>query len=101
LPETETHAHLERLSAFFEARLLPKKPWTIGKLDDARRAMLVKAIVSIVLDVDTIEGQDKLIQHKGETEHRGAIAALSAMPDAGSQSIADLMRETALRKFGS
>ncbi len=101
LPETETPAHLARLSAFFESRLRPKQPWTLEKLDDARRAMLVKAIVSIVLDVDTIEGQDKLIQHKGETEHRGALAGLRAMPDAASHAIADLMEETALRKFGS
>jgi len=99
-PDEETPAHLVRLSAYFEQRLLPKQPWTMDKLDDDRRTMLQKVIVPIVIEVETIEAQHKLIQHKGETEHTGAIAGLRGGLDAGSHVIADLMQETARQKFG-
>jgi transcriptional regulator len=101
LSGTENLAHVNRLSAEFEQRLLPKKPWTSTKMDDARRSTLLKAIVSIVIDVDTIEAQKKLIQHKGETEHCGAIAGLRARDDAGSQAIATMIEETVRTKFGN
>jgi transcriptional regulator len=75
-PEAEHLEHVERLSAFFENRLLPKKPWSPSKLDGARRNAMLKAIVAITMDVDTVEAQKKLIQHKGEIEHRGAVVGL-------------------------
>jgi transcriptional regulator len=100
LSEAENLAHVDRLSAEFEKRLLPKKPWTSAKMDDARRLAMLSAIVSIAIDVNTIEAQRKLIQHKGETEHRGAVAGLRARDDAGSQAIASMMEQSARLKFG-
>ncbi len=100
LPETETLGHVDRLSAFFESRLAPKPPWTSAKMDEGRLAAMLKAIVVIAIEVETVEGSRKLIQHKGEIEHRGAIAGLSGGPDAGSLAIADMMRETLAKKFG-
>jgi transcriptional regulator len=100
LPEADTLAHVDRLSGYFEQRLLPKKPWTSAKMDTARRDAMLKAIVSIAIDVESIEAQKKLIQHKGETEHRGVIAGLRSRDDAGSQAIAALMEQTASLKFG-
>jgi transcriptional regulator len=99
-PDEEHLEHVERLSAFFENRLLPKKPWSPSKLDAARRDSMLKAIVAIVIDVDTVEAQKKLIQHKGEIEHRGAIAGLRSQGDGGSLAIADLIEESAVEKFG-
>lgn len=101
LPADENLSHADRLSAGFEARLAPKKPWRSGKMDEARRSAMLNAIVGIAIDVERIEGQRKLIQHKGETEHRGAIAGLRARGDAGSLAIAELMQQTATAKFGA
>ena len=84
-------AHVDRLSATFEARLAPKPPWTSAKMQAARRTAMLQAIVVIVMDVDTIEAQKKLNQHKSETARRGAIAGLRAWGDVGSLAIADLM----------
>jgi transcriptional regulator len=99
-PEAEHLEHVERLSAFFENRLLPKKPWSSSKLDRARRDAMLKAIVAITMDVETVEAQKKLIQHKDEAVHRGAIAGLRSKGDSGSRAIADLIEETAAKKFG-
>lgn len=100
LPEADTLQHVDRLSAYFEQQLLPKKPWAIAKLDAARRDAMLKAIVSIVIDVESIEAQKKLIQHKGETEHRGAIAGLRSRDDGPSHTIASMIEQTATQKFG-
>ena len=101
MPESGLLAHVDRLSAYFEDRLLPKKPWTSAKVDETRRAALLKAIVGIEIEVETIEAQKKLVQHKGQTEHAGAVNGLRQRGDAGSASIADLMEETARGKFGA
>jgi transcriptional regulator len=100
MPERDLLAHVDRLSAFFEKRLLPKPAWTSAKMDANRRAAMLKAIVGITLAIDTIEAQHKLIQHKGQVEHEGAIAGLQARADAGSQAIATLMQATARTKSG-
>jgi predicted FMN-binding regulatory protein PaiB len=42
-------------------------------------------------DVETIEGQWKLSQHKAAPEHLGATAGLRARGDAASREIAALM----------
>jgi transcriptional regulator len=101
MPESGLLAHVDRLSAYFEDRLLPKKPWTSAKMDETRRAAMLKAIVGIEIEVETIEGQKKLIQHKGQTEHAGAISGLRQRGDADSASIAALMEDAARRKFGA
>jgi len=101
MPESGLLAHVDRLSAYFEDRLLPKKPWTSAKMDETRRAAMLKAIVGIEIEVETVEAQKKLIQHKGQTEHAGAINGLRQRGDAGSASIADLMEQTARGKFGA
>ena len=44
---------LENLSANMEQRLLPKTPWTLGKLDDAVFTSLVKQIAKMGGDIST------------------------------------------------
>ena len=51
--------NLERLSVKFEAWLEPKPAWSIAEISAGRREMLVKAIIGIVMTVDTIEGSFK------------------------------------------
>ena len=97
LPDDQTLGVVDRLSAHFEVRLAPKKPWTSDKMPEAKLAAMTKAIVAIRVDVESIEGADKLNQHKGETALRGAASGLSERPDAGSREIGVLMAELADR----
>ncbi len=91
--QEDFRAHVDRLSATFEARLAPKRPWTSAKMPPARLDAMLHAIAVIVMDVDTIDAQKKLSQHKGEPARRGAMAALRARGDAASLAIADLMQK--------
>lgn len=86
----EFHGHVDRLSALFEERL-PKKPWTSAKMDPHRLAAMLNAIVGIAVEVETLEGQWKLGQHKGRSDHDGAVAGLRARNEPGAIAIADLM----------
>lgn len=95
----ETLDHVDRLSAWFEQRLFPKPPWTSAKMTARKRAAMLSAIVPIRLEADSVDAQKKLIQHKGQTEHEGAIAGLRSGGDADAHAIAGLMEESAEAKF--
>jgi transcriptional regulator len=99
LPEGHNLQHVDRLSGFFEKRLLPKKPWSSSKMDEAKRSAMVRAIVSIAIDVESVDAQMKLIQHKGETEHRGAINGLRERGTCRDQEVASLMEQELLRRL--
>lgn len=94
LPQSENRAHVDRMVAFFEERMPGKAPWTTDRVDPRRVAAMMQAIVAIEMRVEDLQAQLKLIQHKDEVRHRGAIAGLRAQADAGSQAVADLMQET-------
>ena len=96
LPEATGLTHVDRLSAAFEHQLLPKTPWTSDKMDPARRAAMMRAIVTLELIVapDGMEAQSKLIQHKGAVERQGAIAGLRGRGDAASAEFAAMMERT-------
>ncbi len=100
LPAEAIPGHLERLSAAFETRLAPKAPWRMAKVEPNGLASMMRAIVGIevLVPAEGIQAQRKLIQHKGETEHRGAIAGLSAQSDAGAHAIAALMTKDLAEK---
>lgn len=82
--------HVDRLSARFEGRL-PKAPWTSAKMDPARLAAMLNAIVGMTITVEALEGQWKLGQHKGMADHEGAVAGLRSRGDPISAQVADLM----------
>ncbi|PWS34347.1 FMN-binding negative transcriptional regulator [Falsiroseomonas bella] len=100
LPAEALPGHLERLSDAFEGRLAPKAPWRMEKVEPHRLEAMMRAIVGIeiLVPAEGIEAQRKLIQHKGETEHRGAIAGLSARPDPAAHAVAALMGESLATK---
>ncbi|WP_407146437.1 FMN-binding negative transcriptional regulator [Bradyrhizobium sp. ORS 86] len=89
----ELAGHLDALSAKFEHRLLPKRPWTSGKMTAARLDAMKKAIVGLEMTVEEVEGSFKLNQHKSETDFAAVAGALAAQRDAGAQEIAHLMRQ--------
>jgi len=60
LSDEELAVQIETLSAKFENRLLPKKPWTSGKMTAGRLEAMKKAIVGLVMTVEDVEGSFKL-----------------------------------------
>jgi transcriptional regulator len=88
LDEAGLIEQLDMLSAAQEAQLAPKEPWTSAKLDPARMAAMVKAIVGFSIDAPVLRGTAKLGQNKKPEEVAGAVAALRAL---GNETMANLM----------
>ena len=84
--------HTERLSDKFEGWLAPKPSWTLDKVPDKRRDMLLKGIIGVEMTIESIEGNFKLNQHKGDEDQVAIVNALSALSDAGAQEIAKRMK---------
>ena len=93
LSDDELAEQIETLSAKFEQRLLPKKPWVSSKMTAGRLEALKKAIVGMVMTVEDIEGSFKLNQHKSDADYTALAEALAVQPDADAHAIAGLMRE--------
>ncbi|MDA1286974.1 MAG: FMN-binding negative transcriptional regulator [Proteobacteria bacterium] len=91
--DADLRPHLDRLSANFEARLMPKAPWLTDKVDPDALAKLLRMIVPIELEIGTVDGTWKLAQNKPEAAR---LAAADAMATAGIGSetadLAKLMR---------
>jgi transcriptional regulator len=101
LSEQELATQIDTLSAKFENRLLPKRPWTSGKMTAARLDAMKKAIVGLEMTVEEVEGSFKLNQHKSETDYAAVAEALAAQTDPGAQQIAHLMREGRPQAFAN
>jgi transcriptional regulator len=101
LSDEELTVQVNTLSAKFENWLLPKKPWTSGKMTPGRFDAMRKAIVGLTMQVEDVEGSFKLNQHKSEADYAAVANALAAQPDHGSQAIAQLMRETRPQAFAA
>ena len=100
LSDDELAVQIDTLSAKFENRLLPKKPWKSAKMTPARLETMKKAIVGFVMTVEDVEGSFKLNQHKSEADYVAIADALALQGDTGSRQIASLMRETRPQAFG-
>ncbi|WP_075995954.1 FMN-binding negative transcriptional regulator [Salaquimonas pukyongi] len=97
LPDEELHPILERLSENFEARLAPKKPWTITKMDQDIYQRMLRQIVPIAMDITQIDGTWKLSQNKPEAACLGAadgLAGIDPSVEIGSEmeALVSLMR---------
>ena len=101
LSDDELTVQIDTLSAKFENRLAPKKPWTSAKMTPGRLEAMKKAIVGLVMTVVEVEGSFKLNQQKSEADYAAVAGALAAQPDTGSQQIAGLMRDTRPQAFAS
>jgi transcriptional regulator len=91
LSDDELAEQIDTLSAKFESRLLPKKPWTSSKMTAGRLDAMKKAIVGLVMTVEEIEGSFKLNQHKSDVDHAGVANALASQDGAGAQAIGEQM----------
>jgi transcriptional regulator len=72
LPQDELHPLLDRLSAHFEAHLLPKTPWTSGKMSDGVLARMMRQIQPFHFEVARIDGTWKLGQNKPDNARLNA-----------------------------
>jgi transcriptional regulator len=86
LNDEELIALLDDLSAQEEARLLPKKPWTRGKMRPGKFEALLRGIQGGRLFVERLDGTFKLSQNKNDADRLGAVAGL------GDHPIAEMMR---------
>ncbi|MGM4988036.1 FMN-binding negative transcriptional regulator [Tardiphaga sp. 841_E9_N1_2] len=89
----ELGPHLDALSARFETRLAPKKPWTSDKMAAGRLEAMKKAIVGVVMTVDEVEGSSKLNQHKSDADHLAVMSALALRPEPAAFEISNAMRK--------
>jgi transcriptional regulator len=89
LSESDLIGNLDTLSVQHEGRLLPKKPWTRGKMRPGLFEGMLKAIVAFELQVEDLRGTRKLGQNKGTADVEGAAAGLEAT---GQYEMAALMR---------
>ena len=80
-----------QLSAHFESWLAPKPAWTPDRVSEARREMLMRAIVVVEMTVETIAGNFKLNQHKSDADHVAVASALARQDDPAAQAIARRM----------
>jgi transcriptional regulator len=101
LSDAELAVQIDTLSAKFENWLLPKKPWTSGKMTPARLDAMKKAIIGFVMTVEEVEGSFKLNQHKSEADYAAVAGALAQRDDTGSQQISDLMRQARPQAFAN
>lgn len=75
-PAADLRALLERQSAQFEERLLPKLPWTLNKMPDDLVERMMRAIVPVRMHVETVDGTWKLAQNKPDTARLSAARHL-------------------------
>lgn len=101
LSDDELAVQIDTLSAKFENWLAPKKPWTTSKMTAGRLEAMKKAIVGLVMTVEDVDGSFKLNQHKSEADYAAVAGALASQPEAGSQQIAQLMREARPEAFAN
>jgi len=101
LSDEELSVQIETLSDKFENWLLPKKPWTSGKMTAGRLEALKKGIVALVMTVEEVEGSFKLNQHKSDADYTAIANALGAQAGADAREIAQLMQDVRPEAFAS
>ena len=79
---------LDRLSAHFEARLLPKRPWTSDKMTEGVMERMMRGIVPCAMRVSDLQSTWKLGQNKTEDARAGAAEGLEVQ---GNTELAELM----------
>lgn len=93
LPPETLRPMADDLSAMFEARLLPKKPWTSAKMSDEAMVRMLRMILPFRLVIETVESTWKLGQNKTPEQRAGAVAGLKAWREPTSrEELAALMQ---------
>jgi transcriptional regulator len=93
LPDEALRPMADELSAVFEARLAPKRPWTSAKMSDEAMVRMMRMILPFRLVIEGVEGTWKLGQNKTPEQRAGAVAGLEAWEEPSPRAeLARLMR---------
>ena len=83
------------------AQTLRKVGFDVVEVEDADQQAMKKAIVGMVMTVDSIEGSFKLNQHKSDADYTALVDALAVQPDNDAHVIAGLMRDARPQAFAA
>lgn len=89
LPMDALRDLIDRQSADFESRLVPKPPWTSAKMTPDVLTRMMRQILPVRLVIDDIQGTWKLNQNKDDAVRLRAADAM----DAHDPALAALMRD--------
>lgn len=92
LPQGEMRDMLDRQSAFFETRLLPKPVWLPGKMSHDVLEKMMRAIIPFRLMIDKVDGTWKLGQNKPDRVRLSAAALMEEGSGSQLSELAALMR---------
>lgn len=94
LPQERLEAHLDAISARFEAGLAPKAPWTSAKMTEGVMERMMRGIVPVEMSVEGIESTFKLNQNKTDDVRLRAADAIAEGRAAGQEhaALAAMMR---------
>jgi transcriptional regulator len=93
LPHGKMREVLDTQSAFFEARLAPKRPWTTGKITPEVLEKMMRMIVPCRMVVEDIAATWKLGQNKPDAVRDRAAASVSGGLGTELQALAALMAD--------
>ena len=93
LPQDEMRSVLDTQSAFFEAKLAPKSPWTTGKMTPDVLERMMRMIVPCRMLVEDIQATWKLSQNKEDAARLAAADAVSGGFGTDLEAISALMKE--------
>lgn len=93
LPPEALSDLIDRQSAFFEDRLLPKPPWTASKMSGGVKDKMMRAILPFRLTIEAVEGTWKLNQNKDDAVRHSAANQITTGVGMELAELAALMRE--------
>ncbi len=93
LPHDVMRDMLDRQSAHFENQLLPKTPWTTGKMTPDVLERMMRAILPFRLHIAEVSGTWKLNQNKDDAVRLKAADQIESGAGAELAELARLMRE--------
>ncbi|MEX5578102.1 FMN-binding negative transcriptional regulator [Pseudophaeobacter sp. A-200-2] len=91
-PQDELLGLLDRQSAFYEARLLPKPPWHSDKMEPKALERMMRMIAPVRLSIETVEGTWKLSQNKPEPARTAVADQITTGFGAELDDLARMMR---------
>ncbi len=81
------------LSALNEAGLEPKPQWTMDKLTDRTRTVMLRGIVGVEMQIEKVEGKRKMSQNKDAEDYDGVIRQLRELNDPSAKAVATIMEQ--------
>ena len=84
--------HGDALLATFEEQLIPKQPWSLATMEETKRDAMLQGIVVLEMDVQRVEGQRKLNQHKSDEDYASITRHLEKAESADAREIAGKLK---------